>query len=73
MKIRSIEITSIYYLYNNDRFYKTTFGELLHYTIELLDSISEKDDFDLYNITIVDYMKIMDELTKKFSYKNKGV
>ena len=71
MKIRSIEITTIY-SHNNDWLYKTTFGELLHYTIELLDSISEKDDFDLYNITTVDYLKIMDKLTKKFSY-NKGV
>ena len=71
MKIKAIEIVDIY-ARENEWFYNESFRELLYYTIGLLDEISIQGDFGMYNITSFDYCKIMDKLTKKFSY-NKGV
>lgn len=67
MKIKAIEITDIY-ARKNDWFYNGSSRELLYYTMDLLDNISRKDDLGNYNITSFDYCKIMDNLTKKFSY-----
>lgn len=71
MKISAVEIVVIY-SEKNDWIYNATYSEVLYNTTELLESISKKDKFKRYNITTTDYIKIMDKLTKKFSY-NKGV
>ena len=71
MKIKAIEIVDIY-ARENEWLYNESFRELLYYTIGLLDEISIQGDFGMYNITSFDYCKIMDKLTKKFSY-NKEV
>ena len=71
MRIKAIEITDIYER-ENDWFIKVNFREVLNYTRNLLDQISNHNEIGEYNITSFDYIKIMDNLTKKFSY-NKGV
>ena len=71
MKIKAIEITDIYER-ENDWFIKASFREVLNYTRNLLDQISNHNEIGEYNITSFDYIKIMDNITKKFSY-NKGV
>ena len=71
MKIKAIEITDIYER-ENDWFIKASFREVLNYTRNLLDQISNHNEIGEYNITSFDYIKIMDNLTEKFSY-NKGV
>ena len=72
MKIKAIEITDIYER-ENDWFIKASFREVLNYTRNLLDKISNNNEIGEYNITSFDYFKIMDNLTKRFSYNNKGV
>ena len=71
MRIKAIEITDIY-AHTNDWFHRESFSEVLNYTKDLLDKISNHNEIGEYNITSFDYYKIMDNLTKKFSY-NKGV
>ena len=71
MIIKAIEITDIYER-ENDWFIKESFREVLNYTRNLLDQISNHNEIGEYNITSFDYIKIMYKLTKKFSY-NKGV
>ena len=71
MKIKAIEITDIYER-ENDWFIKESFREVLNYTRNLLDQISNHNEIGEYNITSFDYIKIMDNLAEKFSY-NKGV
>ena len=71
MKIKAIEITDIYER-ENDWFIKASFREVLNYTRNLLDQISNHNEIGEYNITSFDYIKIMNNLTKKFSY-NKEV
>ena len=68
MKIKAIEITDIYER-ENDWFIKASFREVLNYTRNLLDQISNHNEIGEYNITSFDYLKIMDNLTEKFSYK----
>lgn len=72
MKISAVEIVTIH-SENNEWLYNAVYSEVLYYTTELLESISKKDKFKRYNITTTDYLKIMDKLTKKFRYNNKGV
>ena len=72
MKIKAIEITDIYER-ENDWFIKVSFREVLNYTRNLLDQISSHNEIGEYDITSFDYIKIMGNLTKKFSYNNKGV
>ena len=71
MKIKAIEITDIYER-ENDWFIKASFREVLNYTRNLLDQISIYNEIGEYNITSFDYIKIMYNLTEKFSY-NKEV
>ena len=71
MKIKAIEITDIYER-ENDWFIKVSFREVLNYTRNLLDQISNNNEIGEYDITSFDYIKIMGNLTEKFSY-NKGV
>ena len=71
MKIKAIEITDIYER-ENDWFIKVSFREVLNYTRNLLDQISNHNEIGEYDITSFDYIKIMGNLTEKFSY-NKGV
>ena len=68
MKIKAIEITDIYER-ENDWFIKASFREVLNYTRNLLDQISNHNEIGEYNITSFDYIKIMNNITKKFSYK----
>ena len=68
MKIKAIEITDIYER-ENDWFIKASFREVLNYTRNLLDQISNHNEIGEYNITSFDYIKIMNNLTKNFSYK----
>ena len=72
MKIKAIEITDIHVRANN-WFIKTSYREVLDYTINLLDQISNHNEIGEYNITSFDYIKIMDNLTEKFSYNNKEI
>ena len=72
MKIKAIEIADIYER-ENDWFIKASFREVLNYTRNLLDQISNHNEIGEYNITSFDYIKIIDKLTKKFSYNNKEV
>ena len=71
MRIKAIEITDIY-TRNNNCLIKTNFCEVLDYTKDLLDNISNYNELGYYNITSFDYCKIMDKLDEKFNY-NKGV
>ena len=71
MKIKAIEITDIYSR-ANDWFHRESFSEVLNYTKGLLDQISSHNEIGEYNITSFDYIKIMYNLTEKFSY-NKEV
>ena len=71
MIIKAIEITDIY-TRNNNWFIKTDFREVLDYTKDLLNRVSNYNELGYYNITSFDYCQIMDKLTKKFSY-NKEV
>ena len=71
MRIKAIEITDIY-TRNNNCLIKTNISEVLDYTKDLLNHISNYNELGYYNITSFDYCKIMDNLTEKFSY-NKGV
>ena len=71
MRIKAIEITDIYER-ENDWFIKESFREVLNYTRNLLDQISNHNEIGEYNITSFDYYKIMDNLTKRFSYNNIG-
>ena len=71
MKIKAIEITDIYER-ENDWFIKESFREVLNYTRNLLDQISNHNEIGEYNITSFDYIKIIDKLDKKFNY-NKEV
>ena len=71
MKIKAIEITDIH-ARENDWFLRASFCEVLDYTRNLLDQISNHNEIGEYNITSFDYLKIMDKLTEKFSY-NKEV
>ena len=68
MKIKAIEITDIYER-ENDWFIKASFREVLNYTRNLLDQISNHNEIGEYNITSFDYIKIIDNLTEKFNYK----
>ena len=72
MNIKAIEIADIYER-ENDWFIKASFREVLNYTRNLLDQISNHNEIGEYNITSFDYIKIMDNLTEKFSYNNKEV
>ena len=71
MRIKAIEITDIYER-ENDWFIKASFREVLNYTRNLLDQISNHNEIGEYNITSFDYIKIIDNLNEKFSY-NKEV
>ena len=71
MKIKAIEITDIH-ARTNDWFLRASYSEVLEYTRNLLDQISSYNEIGEYNITSFDYIKIMDNLTEKFSY-NKEV
>ena len=71
MKIKAVEITDIH-ARTNDWFLRASFSEVLDYTRNLLDKISNHNEIGEYNITSFDYIKIIDDLTEKFSY-NKEV
>ena len=71
MKIKAVEITDIH-ARTNDWFLRASFSEVLEYTRNLLDQISNQNEIGEYNITSFDYIKIIDNLNEKFSY-NKGV